>query len=188
MLKQQLKDDWLRLTDRNSKYFFSLLRSKANKASISRLLCEDGSWASSGDAIIQEVSQFYSQLLGSRRGSSEQIEENYRKMGEIVLGGPVVIADALQAFEGLEIGVGRGRVFPGEARGSNLKDENPKLEDAIGIEDRMQKDEVPSKEELEVWTLRDPLDGDEVVNAGIGGGKGEGDVPERISQSDKSYL
>ncbi|GAB2293288.1 hypothetical protein Dimus_027492 [Dionaea muscipula] len=35
VLKQQLKDDWMRLTDRNSKYFFSLLRSKANKASIS---------------------------------------------------------------------------------------------------------------------------------------------------------
>ncbi|GAB2300548.1 hypothetical protein Dimus_034589 [Dionaea muscipula] len=59
VVKQRSKDDWFKLYDRNTKYFYSIMRGKARKNFILRLIREDGTWASTKEEIGDEVFQFY---------------------------------------------------------------------------------------------------------------------------------
>ncbi|GAB2303753.1 hypothetical protein Dimus_037735, partial [Dionaea muscipula] len=42
MVQQRCKDDWFKLYDRNTKYFYSILRSRAHRNYIPRLMRDDG--------------------------------------------------------------------------------------------------------------------------------------------------
>ncbi|GAB2276954.1 hypothetical protein Dimus_011662 [Dionaea muscipula] len=74
MIKQRLKGDWLRLNDRITRYFYSLLRTKSNRNHISRLMRDDELWVTSKEKIVHTVSQFYSSLLGTNLDSEEDFD------------------------------------------------------------------------------------------------------------------
>ncbi|GAB2291668.1 hypothetical protein Dimus_038167 [Dionaea muscipula] len=84
MVQQQCKDDWFKLYDRNTKYFYSILRSRAHRNYIPRLMRDDGTWAVTKEEIGDEVIHFYKGLLGTRIDSWGRFDDDSFGAGPVL--------------------------------------------------------------------------------------------------------
>ncbi|GAB2289740.1 hypothetical protein Dimus_024047 [Dionaea muscipula] len=65
LYKQRLKDQWLKLVDRNTRYFFTIFREKRHKTQITSLVRQDGSKAETKQEIDIEAAILSTSSLGT---------------------------------------------------------------------------------------------------------------------------
>ncbi|KAM3249064.1 hypothetical protein P3L10_010833 [Capsicum annuum] len=65
ILKQKSRVQWLILGDSNSAYFFASIRRRISQNTIISLVNEQGAAIQFSDGIVQEVTHFYKELLGT---------------------------------------------------------------------------------------------------------------------------
>ncbi|GAB2284516.1 hypothetical protein Dimus_018970 [Dionaea muscipula] len=63
-LRQMAKDEWIKLTYRNTKYFYNLIQGRRRKARICSVLASDGVLASSNSEIGSAFIAFFTKLMG----------------------------------------------------------------------------------------------------------------------------
>ncbi|GAB2294272.1 hypothetical protein Dimus_028487 [Dionaea muscipula] len=68
MYQQWMKADWIKLVDRNTKFFNTQSRRHSNQ--ITGIRCVDGSRVSSKEGIAAKIVRFYHELLGTSQSRS----------------------------------------------------------------------------------------------------------------------
>ncbi|GAB2268930.1 hypothetical protein Dimus_003870, partial [Dionaea muscipula] len=83
-LRQMVKDEWIKLSDRNTKFFYSLIKWRRRKAMIRSICRSDGSVEVSSEEIGAAFVYFYSDLLGMGFELADHLERRYIEEGPIL--------------------------------------------------------------------------------------------------------
>uniref|UniRef100_A0A803QDA4 Reverse transcriptase n=1 Tax=Cannabis sativa TaxID=3483 RepID=A0A803QDA4_CANSA len=73
-LKQRSRVNWLRLWDKNTRYFHQFASSRRAKNQIISLLRPDGSMATDTDAFVSTIEKYFDQLFASHNPDKELID------------------------------------------------------------------------------------------------------------------
>ncbi|KAH0784377.1 hypothetical protein KY290_003975 [Solanum tuberosum] len=83
-LQQQSKVTWLKLGDDNTRYFFSVIKHRRLKLTITQLKDESGQWQTDQESIAQIFVNYYQKLLG------EKTTTRVKAKGVVLQNGPVL--------------------------------------------------------------------------------------------------
>lgn len=79
------KDMWFSSMDKNSRYFYSIVKGRRVRKKILRIHYADGTWSNDENRLKGEFVEYYKQLLGSCAGMGRQIS------CEVIQEGPVLL-------------------------------------------------------------------------------------------------
>lgn len=71
--RQRAKTDWLKIGDKNSKFFHQSASSRRRRNAFQQLQRDDGSWASWGNGLEGLIQDFYSNLFQSDGSDGELV-------------------------------------------------------------------------------------------------------------------